>query len=293
MPSTEASVHQRLQEFLQRDPESLRETERGARIGAIIDEYEQLPKFDRSQGSPEVVKLRRRFLVAVNEAPELLAVERFARFLFEQVQATDFRKLEWDQPQQVVAFCEIMYSFPFGSQAIAERVRGLVGDILLHALQQFEKTGDFEKMLELLRIMPLNPKTAGFELLRLRNRVHLYEMDRVRRHRRWIFVYLLVQALLVTAIFPIWFVQAENGEYARRVEATTEGDVERDSLRNLTYEDGVYWSIITASAVGYGDITPKTHVGRSLSAVLGVMGVISVGMVAGLLLSVLTPRRIE
>ncbi|MHC4270561.1 MAG: ion transporter [Planctomycetota bacterium] len=34
----------------------------------------------------------------------------------------------------------------------------------------------------------------------------------------------------------------------------------------------IYWSVVTLTTVGYGDITPKTNIGRTLSMVIMVMG---------------------
>jgi voltage-gated potassium channel len=45
------------------------------------------------------------------------------------------------------------------------------------------------------------------------------------------------------------------------------------AIEHLSVATGVYWSVTTATTVGYGDITPHTHVGR-LVAVLVMLTVI-------------------
>jgi hypothetical protein len=60
----------------------------------------------------------------------------------------------------------------------------------------------------------------------------------------------------------------------------------------LTFSEGMYWAVITASSIGYGDVTPTTTTGRMIAGTLGTMGVITVGILAGLVLDWITPRRI-
>lgn len=72
-------------------------------------------------------------------------------------------------------------------------------------------------------------------------------------------------------------------------------DVDMADVRGqyLSYSDGLYWSLITAASIGYGDVTPKAGAGRVIGVVLGVMGVATVGVVAGLVIRWITPRRLE
>ncbi|MBI4200189.1 MAG: potassium channel family protein [Chloroflexi bacterium] len=52
--------------------------------------------------------------------------------------------------------------------------------------------------------------------------------------------------------------------------------VERDIQNTLydSYSSAVYWAIVTVTTTGYGDITPKTALGRSMSAMLMIGGLI-------------------
>ncbi|MEQ8854861.1 potassium channel family protein [Gimesia sp.] len=42
---------------------------------------------------------------------------------------------------------------------------------------------------------------------------------------------------------------------------------------------GLYFSMITSTTVGFGDITPNTGIGQLISVVLGCLGLISFGLV--------------
>lgn len=48
-----------------------------------------------------------------------------------------------------------------------------------------------------------------------------------------------------------------------------------------TVADGVWWSLVTATTVGYGDIAPKTHEGRLIAAFLMLAGIGTIGMLTG------------
>lgn len=45
--------------------------------------------------------------------------------------------------------------------------------------------------------------------------------------------------------------------------------------------DGVWWSLVTTTTVGYGDIAPKTPEGRTIAAVLMLIGIGTLGMITG------------
>ncbi|ADU29301.1 Ion transport 2 domain protein [Evansella cellulosilytica DSM 2522] len=62
--------------------------------------------------------------------------------------------------------------------------------------------------------------------------------------------------IIITAI-PIYLIEPEIG----------------------TYQDALWWSIVTATTVGYGDISPQTGAGRLIAVLLMVVGIGLIGMV--------------
>ncbi len=46
--------------------------------------------------------------------------------------------------------------------------------------------------------------------------------------------------------------------------------------------EGIYFSYVSALAIGYGDIVPHTAIGKVISIVLGVVGMILFGIVVGI-----------
>jgi voltage-gated potassium channel len=71
------------------------------------------------------------------------------------------------------------------------------------------------------------------------------------------FIYSLVSATLITIIgsFAIYF-------------------LEKDSSTTIkSYGDAFWWSIVTVTTVGYGDISPTTSAGRGIAAILMLSGI--------------------
>jgi voltage-gated potassium channel len=58
-----------------------------------------------------------------------------------------------------------------------------------------------------------------------------------------------------------------------------------------TVPDGVWWALVTAATVGYGDIAPKTGTGRIVAAVLMVLGITTFGMVTAALTTHFSRRK--
>ncbi|MBT4482198.1 MAG: hypothetical protein HOC71_00805 [Candidatus Latescibacteria bacterium] len=57
--------------------------------------------------------------------------------------------------------------------------------------------------------------------------------------------------------------------------------------------DIFYWAMVTITTVGYGDFTPKTIVGRNLTVLMIIFGVVLVSFMTATIASVLTATRIK
>lgn len=54
---------------------------------------------------------------------------------------------------------------------------------------------------------------------------------------------------------------------------------------NISFSNALWWSFVTATTVGYGDITPSTQVGRIIAALIMIGGVVFVSMLTAAIVS--------
>lgn len=56
------------------------------------------------------------------------------------------------------------------------------------------------------------------------------------------------------------------------------GGISVSLLEEIPLGEAIYFAFITGLSIGYGDITPKTGMGRAISVGIGVIGMILTGM---------------
>ncbi|MCA9972118.1 MAG: two pore domain potassium channel family protein [Anaerolineales bacterium] len=257
-------------------------------LNEVLQRYEEVDTAD----SETAVHLRRQFLHALQDQPMLLQESRYADFLAAHIDPEDLAELEWDSPRHMMRFSESLYQSRFKDAQRATQLKQHASVLLRRALYQYEKEGEMEKLFQLLRLAPTYLLHQDEELSRLHYRANTYEIRRVRRNRRWLHIYLALQIVLVLLVFPYLFINAENGRLQNQVEELADVEIGDEGYQLVSYSEGVYWAVITAGSIGYGDVTPRTTTGRIIAGALGTMGVITVGILAGLVLDWITPRRI-
>ena len=257
-------------------------------LAEIIQQYEKLEETE----TDTAVELRQEFLQLIKDDPSLLKQRQYSNFLARSIEPEEVAAMEWESPNHMVLFSESLYHSQFEDEHLAQKLNQHARILLRHALQQYEREGEQEKMFRLLRLAPSYLLKQDDELSRLHYRANAYEIHRVRRSRRYLYAYLIIQIILVLFIFPYLFINAENQRLQNQVEALADVELGDAGYQTISYPEGIYWAIITAASIGYGDVTPTTNTGRIIASILGTMGVITVGILAGLVLDWITPRQI-
>ena len=171
--------------------------------------------------------------------------------------------------------------YDLGDSAVAAQdAHARVCNIVKQAGRGFVARGQWEEAFRLLAFVPLTAEMMDADLLRFRNAVILQEFKRVARVRRRLVAILALVLCYLFLASPTLFVQLEN---PRRL---------AQGMSELDWSEGLYWSVITAMTVGYGDIAPQTPYARLLSLWNATLGVMLMGVTAGLILGLVTPRRL-
>ena len=73
------------------------------------------------------------------------------------------------------------------------------------------------------------------------------------------------------------------------LERPKEGEEDEENVPSRNYLDGVglgcWWSVVTLTTVGYGDVTPVTNLGKLISVVSAMGGVVVVALLTGIIAS--------
>ena len=137
----------------------------------------------------------------------------------------------------------------------------------LIAIMPFDKTFRVARLARLTRLARLSRTTRLTRLLRLSRLVRIVLV--LRRSGRTFLEVLKTNGLIyiIIATFALVF----GGAF---------GIIFFESGID-TFEDAIWWSLVTTTTVGYGDISPESAGGRVIAAFLMVVGIGFIGMVTG------------
>jgi voltage-gated potassium channel len=132
----------------------------------------------------------------------------------------------------------------------------------------------------------LLPALRGFRLLRLLRLLRLVRATRGLANQISVLEY-IAGDLTIRSLFVIWFtvtLLASLLFYFAEASGNPAVDGPTDAL---------WWAIVTATTVGYGDVYPTTAAGRAAGVVMMLVGIATFSALAGLIGSALQRRRAE
>jgi voltage-gated potassium channel len=143
-----------------------------------------------------------------------------------------------------------------------------VGDYIVRfVFAEKKKAFVKENVFDLIAIIPFGPLCRAFRLMKFARVFRFAKLFRVASHSaRFLsrskaflntngFKYIL--CLTASSIFIATFAMMY--------------------FENMSFRDALWWSFVTATTVGYGDLSPATNIGRAIASLLMVVGIGLIG----------------
>lgn len=126
-------------------------------------------------------------------------------------------------------------------------------------------------MIDLISIIPFN---SAFQTARLLRFTKLFKLVKLLR----VFVLLAKFKNKMDK-----FLKTNNFHYVIWITILTVivGALGFSLIENKSFSDGLWWSFVTVTTVGYGDMSPVTGAGRVLASILMLIGIGFIGMLTG------------
>lgn len=194
-------------------------------------------------------------------------------------QEEHFPFIPWEGVEDVVQTTATFYDK--GGLGLSTRESNRrVASVIKSASQAFIKEGRFEEAFSIFFQLAPAIDQMDSDLYTIRNALSLYERKRALKVQRALVFTLIAVISSVIFIMPTLFLMAENPFRVSQ------------GLGEIPFGGALYWSFITFATVGYGDIVPLTSAGKGLALILGISGVLTGGIIAGLILGAVTQRRL-
>uniref|UniRef100_A0AAF5PV09 BTB domain-containing protein n=5 Tax=Wuchereria bancrofti TaxID=6293 RepID=A0AAF5PV09_WUCBA len=113
---------------------------------------------------------------------------------------------------------------------------------------------EFFSIIRIMRLFKLTQHSSGLKIL-----MHTF---RASAKELMLLVFFLVLGIVIFASLVY---------YAERVEVNPENQFQSIPL-------GLWWAIVTMTTIGYGDMTPRTYLGRIVGSVCAVAGVLTIAL---------------
>jgi len=174
-----------------------------------------------------------------------------------------------------IAFADILNKIPSAYQNMYFTTDKII--LVIFAFDYFvrlylskDKKAYFKNnIFELLSILPLDSLFRGFRLFRIIRIVRILFMTKRLSGRSTSFlntngfIYVLIVTIITVFLGAISIFYLEHGTSIE------------------SFGDALWWSFVTVTTVGYGDISPVTAAGRLVAVILMIVGIGFIGMLTG------------
>ncbi|CAK1239801.1 Uncharacterized coiled-coil protein [Fructobacillus tropaeoli] len=144
---------------------------------------------------------------------------------------------------------------------------------------QFFKSNIFD----LLAIIPFDSVFSMFRIARTVRLLKLLRFVRIvgfaGRFKRNLVKFINTNGFIYLMTFAIVLILISAGVYSL--------------AENISYGNALWWSIVTATTVGYGDISPTSAIGRGIAIVLMFVGIGLIGTITSTVTSFFTQEQAE
>lgn len=146
-----------------------------------------------------------------------------------------------------------------------------------------------ENIIDLIAIIPFNTIFQSFKIFKSARLFKLVKILNILRSIRALVFFLKFQK------YANKFMKTNNFNYA--LQATVSiifvGAIGLHLTEGRSIGDAIWWSFVTTTTVGYGDISPSTTMGRIIASILMITGIGFIGMLTSTISSYFIDKRLN
>jgi voltage-gated potassium channel len=149
-----------------------------------------------------------------------------------------------------------------------------ISDYIIRLIAAENKKQFFKNnILDLIAIIPFNSLFKMFRIVKLARLTRLSKLGRLLKFSK-----LIVYIMRLSGRIKV-FLNTNGFKYSLLITIVliSLGAVGISQFENMKFTDAIWWAFVTATTVGYGDISPSTSLGRLTAVILMITGIGLIG----------------